>query len=747
MDFTSWDIVRTAMKYGKIKCLKPIPNSADYFFIFQNSFHRNKTIYDGAYELRFDKEGQLEFINISTSSLKECVTNKKLKFNNMPLSTEAEEEMHRIMNTNSKICTYLYDKNIKHIYLCLKSDGSKIEIGYIYINHTIKKKKSNCMTSIWRFIINHNKFALECQNRINDELNKAFSVYDLFQIKAKTELNIYESSFVEIKSKSNLCRIEFKMQNLKHFVCETTEYTEEDVKQEVDNVVNYCLNSEEWNHFLKKLIACYLGEKVLFTISDNIIFGKKDNDISIKYGKLLFHSSIQKKDLCDRVEACIEKHGGYENFEMLPDLDRYLSVSGLLEHLKRDFSDIKFTSSFSMNEIEPDNFPVPYDALVQTRSTVQNLTNKRSDLLLYGVDYSKLYDKKISAVIYPFQNGDVYIKDEFGDIQYNSSTGTIQYVKYTKIYEQLKEITNSKNVEKAIEAFQRVRIVLSKNNVSISLHKQGQMNKKKGILFGKAEVYLSLKSSPFPAIQDTVELGDCINDFASWENNLNTKVEEWLGSIKEKKAAYDKELDEEAEIICKDNLTLAVARFIFQNQNHITENAVIQAMRGTKIQLNTTIIHSEGMGKFNDCKKEEIADAVDYLIQNDVIYQQQKRGQYGTYYTLKLERNYKKEEFKTRIKKAVAKKQVLPEESITADTVLNDFQCYTLLKQNRKDDLQWYVSLMHCFDNATFLCVHHDEFEDAMRESPEEIKLLLSMKLETETDKFTKKILRQIVKK
>ena len=41
----------------------------------------------------------------------------------------------------------------------------------------------------------------------------------------------------------------------------------------------------------------------------------------------------------------------------------------------------------------------------------------------------------------------------------------------------------------------------------------------------------------------------------------------------------------------------------------------------------------------------------------------------------------------------------------------------------------------------------YDDFEDAMRESPEEIKTLLSMKLETETDKFTKKILRQIVKK
>lgn len=670
-----------------------------------------------------------------------------MKFNNIPLSTETEEEMHRIMNTNSKICTYLYDKGSKHIYLYLKSDGSRTKTGYIYLNHTIKKKKNNCMTSTWKFIINHNKFALECQNRISDELNKTFSVYDLFQIKAKIELNIYKPSFVEIKCNSNLCKIKFKMQHLKHFVCETTEYTEEDIKQEVDNVVNYCLNSEEWNYFLKKLIACYLGEKILFTISDNVIFGKEDNDISIKYGKLLFHSSIGKKDLYDRVKTCIEKHGGYENFQMLPDLDRYLSVSGLLEHLKKDFSDIEFTSSFSINEIEPNDFPVPYDALVQTRSTVQHLTNKCSDLLLYGVDYSKLYEKKVTAVIHPFQNGDVCIKDVFGDIQYNSSTGTIQYVKYTKIYEQLKEITNSRNVEKATETFQKVRIILSKNNVSISLHKQGQMNKKKGILFGKAEVYLSSKSSSFSAIKDTVELGDCINDFATWENNLNRKVEEWLSSIKEKKAAYDKELDEEAEIICKDNLTLAVARFIFQNQKYITENAVIQAMRGTKIQLNTTIIHSEGMGKFNDCKKEEIADAVDYLIQNDVICQQWKKGQYGTYYTLKLERNYRKEEFTTRIKKAVAKKQVLPEKPITADTVLNDFQCYTLLKQNRKDDLQWYVSLMHCFDNATFLCVHHDEFEDAMRESPEEVKMLLSMKLETETNKFTKKILRQIVKK
>ena len=80
----------------------------------------------------------------------------------------------------------------------------------------------------------------------------------------------------------------------------------------------------------------------------------------------------------------------------------------------------------------------------------------------------------------------------------------------------------------------------------------------------------------------------------------------------------------------------AVIEYVQMNERYVTENAVIQALRGTTIQLNSHLYRTEACGKLSYFPKDVVENVVDELIKDKVIDTKEIKGEYGWFNTLKM---------------------------------------------------------------------------------------------------------------
>lgn len=122
-------------------------------------------------------------------------------------------------------------------------------------------------------------------------------------------------------------------------------------------------------------------------------------------------------------------------------------------------------------------------------------------------------------------------------------------------------------------------------------------------------------------------------------------------------SAYTKRLREEAETaydslvkktdrMCEDlagkqpewlknPVVPAIIRYVKANERYVTENAVVQALRGTKIQLNARLTQTEDCGRLAYLSKEAVARVAKSLIDHRIIATREIKGEYGYFDLLK----------------------------------------------------------------------------------------------------------------
>ena len=228
-----------------------------------------------------------------------------------------------------------------------------------------------------------------------------------------------------------------------------------------------------------------------------------------------------------------------------------------------------------------------------------------------------------------------------------------------------------------------------------------------------------------------------------WLNNVKNSIKDQISQIedkikKEQKAIYELTAKYRYSFISRD-----IIKFIQKNEDYITENAVIQYMRGNKVQLNTYIYELQDFIPYRNYSKEEIEKILLVLIKENILKKRTYNGKYGKFYTLHLnENNYYKQILVN-----------INEEELNCDPfndhVFNDFEAEKIFFEYEKKiniEIKDYIMLLKLINVKGFILRYYDEYICLMKSAPKEFKSFVKMKIDNEEDKLKKKILKEIVK-
>ena len=196
--------------------------------------------------------------------------------------------------------------------------------------------------------------------------------------------------------------------------------------------------------------------------------------------------------------------------------------------------------------------------------------------------------------------------------------------------------------------------------------------------------------------------------------------------------------DEEETLLAKHGVTLGsylhqdVLSCIAAN-DYITENAVVQMLRGTKVQLNTHLNYPKNAGKYNLLTKDEISDVIDDLCLKDAIFRKELKGTYGRFDILKMTKSG------TRIRKIIGKTGVQDGSDFDLQKKLEEIE-----NKSEKDNRD-YMQLVKMAQSVTFYSIQEDRINAVLAEAPDMIMDMIKIKYKMETNKVQKKIYKRII--
>lgn len=230
-------------------------------------------------------------------------------------------------------------------------------------------------------------------------------------------------------------------------------------------------------------------------------------------------------------------------------------------------------------------------------------------------------------------------------------------------------------------------------------------------------------------------------------------VEDWMTDVTNKTTSkivdIERKIEEKRQKIYKQTtkyrnsfLARDIVSFIKKNEEYITENAVIQYMKGNTVQLNTVIHDLPDFIPYKNYTKDEISKIIKSLVNNNIIEEWAYKGTYGTFYTLHLTNNNYKQILLT-----------VKETDITLDpfskTVFTDFEAEKIFFDYENKihlAIRDYIMLFNLSSSKGFLIRYYDEYISILQNAPKEVKKLWKMKIDMEQNKFIKKFLKEIIK-
>ena len=289
------------------------------------------------------------------------------------------------------------------------------------------------------------------------------------------------------------------------------------------------------------------------------------------------------------------------------------------------------------------------------------------------------------------------------------------------------------------EKYQEAKILL--NKFLTDLHEYQIINLYSfGCFFGETSLSIQKDDwSAFIQINEICNENESIND---WYHNLITEISKQVlekeTKIKQqRKIAYNRTKKFREQFIVRD-----IVKFIDLNSQYITEKAVIQYIRGNKVQLNTEIKEINGFIPYTNYTINQITNIIYQLIQENIIEEREYDGTFQIFYTLRPANNDYKQ-ILTNVK----------EENITVNPFskakFNDFEAEKIFfDYEKKIELMVkdYVMLFNLTTAKGFLNRYYNQYVSLMQSAPEEVKKLWKMKIDTEQDKFMKRFLKEIVK-
>ena len=245
-----------------------------------------------------------------------------------------------------------------------------------------------------------------------------------------------------------------------------------------------------------------------------------------------------------------------------------------------------------------------------------------------------------------------------------------------------------------------------------------QLSRGDGLCLGDSSLSVSVGSASFSSNFTYAE--DSLVDWKAAVDDL----------IKDVKRQYQEWSQSRADSFSKiSGNSLATSILVLVSKNsYITENAVVQNLRGLKVQLNARIEDAPFSGKFALVPADTVHETCHDLISSGFLKEKYHKGTYGVFYSLVLTKDGQ-----TYIDTADEYKSELFDDFVFRDRI-------RALLDSPNKDFGDYVSLLSDSVPIRALSLCMDELQELFMVCPKEVQRLIKMKKAVTLDDHRKKI-------
>lgn len=299
-------------------------------------------------------------------------------------------------------------------------------------------------------------------------------------------------------------------------------------------------------------------------------------------------------------------------------------------------------------------------------------------------------------------------------------------------YVQFKKNEKKKLTERCMEA---AREAFRDYGVTRAPNEKGLLYGDTVLIFSKGQLSVSYHCSMTPHEVSVT----------AWKKDLQKAKKELELQFQKAAEQRDQELLKQYAYYADNFLVQSVYRFIQDNEKYITETAVVQAMRGTQVQLQTQISYTgTRRGMYNLLDKTAILEVMENMRKLGWIGNKTLKGTYGEFDILKI---------KTKIPELPKRPQqpmkdlllkLRRKETLTDPEALCVMDGIFMKTELSGED---YMDLYHLTQNPNVVCCNMENYKSAFAKAPKEVLQFLKIQKELSDNKTTKKILSFVLKK
>lgn len=384
----------------------------------------------------------------------------------------------------------------------------------------------------------------------------------------------------------------------------------------------------------------------------------------------------------------------------------------------------------------------------KTRVKVQEYSrNKKDAPTTYMLDRIKeINDCCDEGWLYGFrkkipQNVSIHINTKTGIVEFSSQAGVLKLYDEGTYRFDPSDLYNTYTEAKMPKLQKRCVEFAKEQFKGFLFSRDKDREEADGILYGNTALTVRYGGECFDFLYETPCWKDSVPE---WKNTLLKNKKEIIRMVEEKRKSYLEMIRKKAEGYYCSILQQAVFDFVRKNEKYVTETAVIQALRGTKILLNTTIEYTPECGHFNALDASEISKAVNRLVNSGLLYEQTLKGTYGNFDILKIGTLYEKIQPDTIVYEPCLMKKFKQGKGMKEQETVCVFHEYTKKPSLEVSDYLDLVNGIEKYPVSAVYCM--DELNGLFQNAPKEVTSFVKMKKDME-DKRLAKIYGALLKK
>lgn len=380
---------------------------------------------------------------------------------------------------------------------------------------------------------------------------------------------------------------------------------------------------------------------------------------------------------------------------------------------------------------------VPSTSQVSYKRELEDKVKEYNSWAISWLDgFSAGMEKAVDGKLYIGQQK-VIFANEAGSITVNGSGSKYTASEQFKKYQLLK---NTKLRERcrqhAIEAFSGFgRIKCKSKNV--------------GILNGDTK--LTFHMDGIPAFSYLYETAPYQQSVPEWKKTLQRNAKQIKMLAAATKEERKNELKKQYHLYLDSYLARDIFECVSKNETYITQNAIVQLMRGTKVTLNANVLESRGDGFYSLYSADEVSDMVTEMLDSEILTSKEIDGTYGYFYILKIPQKTRLEleELNTLMGDEQSSWTETKQEEVRrnlrdgiaiSDSEAESFLIYEIFRKEKSPST--YMDLINLARNPIVLVLHELEVRNYFADAPEMVIKFVKLRYKN-AETHEKKVLKQ----